>query len=86
MRSRCGPVSTAFQFQDTFDLHSVKPSWCLLVNTKYLPIINYRQNAASLAQLHEKQQNIYFAPAFDKRSANSSGSKNSALNIGAKSA
>ena len=35
-RSLCGPLSTEFQFHDTFDLQFVQPSWCLLVRTTYL--------------------------------------------------
>ena len=32
----CGPVSTEFQFHATLEFQFVNPSWCLLVNTKYL--------------------------------------------------
>ena len=35
-KSLCGPVSTAFQFQEVLDGQLVKPSWCLLVRTTYL--------------------------------------------------
>lgn len=35
-RSLWGPLLTEFQFQETFDLQFVQPSWCLLVKTTYL--------------------------------------------------
>lgn len=37
-----GPTSTAFQFQEVGDFHKVKPSWCLLVITKYLNDIFFK--------------------------------------------
>ena len=39
-RSMWGPFSTEFQFQAVSDCQLVQPSWCLLVMTTYLRIIN----------------------------------------------
>ena len=45
IRFLCGPTSSEFQFQETLDPQLVKPSWCLLVKTKYLKMKEFILNS-----------------------------------------
>lgn len=50
-KSRCGPISTEFQFQEKSDPQLVKPSWCLAVRTTYLQRSRLTRNTRCLYDL-----------------------------------